>query len=251
MQILRERFDERHAEVSSYLEFLKGIDAAVQAGIPKIGGDDGLTITTQQQKILYSGVYLQLYNLVEATITECLDYISKASMEHATHSPADLSLEMRREWVKHIARTNVEMGPEKRLENALVLCNHLVDALPVDAFDIVRGGGGNWDDKHIEKIATRLGFKIKVSKSVRAAVKKSVRDDMGALALIVSLRNKLAHGSLTFAECGQNDTALELVSLANGVTDYLREVVVAFGNYLQNRLYLLPERRPNTAVATA
>lgn len=251
MNILKERFDDRSSEVSAYLDLLMDIDAAVQSGIPRIGGNEGPTITTQQQKILYSGVYLQLYNLVEATITQCLDYVSKASMQHATHSPADLSLEMRREWVKHVARTHVDMGPEKRLESALLLCNHLVDALPVDAFDIIRGGGGNWDDKHIEKITTRLGFKIRLSRSVRAAVKKSVRDDRGALELIVHLRNELAHGGLTFAECGQNDTAPELVKLANGVIDYLREVVAAYGSYLQNQHYLLPEKRPKTAAATA
>jgi hypothetical protein len=80
---------------------------------------------------------------------------------------------------------------------------------------------------------------------------RPIRDDLGAMALIVSLRNKLAHGSLSFAECGQNDTPDELSVLADGIANYLRAVVAAFVRYLEEHQYLRPERRPESAPAAA
>lgn len=243
MDILRERFEERYSEIVAYLNFLNAVDTAVKNGVPTVGGDAGVTITAEQQRILYSSVFLQLYNLVEATITGCLEAISDTSMKLANWNPGDLSDEMRKEWVRFVAKTHTEMGSEKRLESALELCEHLVGTLPVSPFEISRGGGGNWDDKHIEKIADRIGCRIVLPPNVRTGVKKPIRDELGAMGLIVSLRNKLAHGSLSFAECGQNDTSTELTLLAKNVAGYLRSVVSAFIKYLDEQKYIRPDRR--------
>jgi hypothetical protein len=237
---LSERFEERFSEITAYLEFLEGVDSVVQSGVPRLGGAGGPAITTQQQRILYSGVYLQLYNLVEATITGCLDGISRAALAQSGCTPAELTAEMRREWVRHMARTHVQMGPDKRLEEAIALCDHLVGALPVAPFDIERGGGGNWHDGEIRRIAKRLGVDLRLSRRAQRGVREVVRNDLGAMALVVNLRNALAHGSLSFAECGQYDTAADLTRLAMRVGEYLREVVVAFTTYIEDQRYLRP-----------
>jgi hypothetical protein len=244
MEELFTRFEERFSEIAAYLQFLDGIETVVRSGIPRLG-EDGPVVTTQQQRILYSVVYLQLYNLVEATVTSCLDAVSKAAIRRAMCAPGDLTTEMRREWVKHIARTNVSMGPEKRLEDALALCNHLVAALPVSEFEIEKGGGGNWDDEAIRRVAERIGFKLRVRRATEKGVKRKIRNDLGAMALIVDLRNGLAHGTLSFVECGQDDSAAELRALAESVATYLREVVAAFVSYIEEYRYLVPERRPD------
>ena len=56
---LLEAFEERLQEIDAYLDLLDAIQHQAQTGPPKIGD---VTITTQQQRILYSSVYLQLYN---------------------------------------------------------------------------------------------------------------------------------------------------------------------------------------------
>lgn len=240
---LSQRFDERFNEVVSYLDFLDGIEAVVRSGVPHLGAD-GPVVTTLQQRILYSGVYMLLYNLVEATLTGCLDAVSKAAMRRANWAPGDLTSELRREWVRHMARTNVQMGPDKRLEEAIVLCDHLVSALPVAEFDIEKGGGGNWDDGAIKRITMRIGFDLKISRDSDRGIKRKIRNDLGAMALIVKLRNDLAHGNLSFAECGQHDTAKDLRDLARCVAAYLVEVVDAFAKYVDEYRYLRPELRP-------
>jgi len=63
---IADSFEERLHEIDAYLDLLDALQRQAQSGPPKIGD---FVITAQQQKILYSSVYLQLYNLVEATAT--------------------------------------------------------------------------------------------------------------------------------------------------------------------------------------
>ncbi|URD59894.1 MAE_28990/MAE_18760 family HEPN-like nuclease [Sphingomonas sp. KRR8] len=248
MSDLTDRFEERFGEIVAYLELIDGIETLVRSGVPRLG-EDGPTITVPQQRILNSGVYLQLYNLVEATITNCLDAVSKAAMHEARWGPGDLTAELRREWVRYMAGTNLPSGPDKRLEDAIGLCDHLVAALPVAEFDLKRGGGGNWDDRAIRKIATRIGFELRISRGVEREVKRVVRNELGSLALVLDLRNALAHGRLSFVDCGQDDSAAELSLLAHRVAAYLREVIGAFDRYVEEHRYLIPEKRPQRAAA--
>lgn len=243
MSVLITGFQERLAEVEAYLEFLSTMEARSQSGPPRFEGA-AQPISAQQQRILYSSVYLQLYNLVEATMSRCIAAVADAAKESGQWKPGDLSVELRREWVRATARTHENMGPDKRLESALVLCEHLVAALPVGEFDIDKGGGGNWDDDAIEAISKRLGFRLAVSAPVYSAVKRKFRNDLGPLALVKKLRNDLAHGSISFAQCAEDESVARLVELKNKTVDYLGEVVDCFSGYVSSFEYLLPERRP-------
>lgn len=242
MEDVKQLFEERRNEIDSYVEFLDALERAIQSGAPRLSGGD--VITVQQQKILYAGIFLQLYNLVEATVVRCVDGVTEAALSSGDWKPSDLILTLRKEWVRVMARTHVELNYEHRLESALALCGHLVDSLSVDGFKMDKGGGGNWDDSAIESIAGRLGFQLKVSESVYKAIKKPFRDEKGPLALVKGLRNSLAHGGISFAECGENVTVSELRALAKSTSDYLMEVVEAFSAYVKRHEFLREDRRP-------
>jgi hypothetical protein len=241
--ILADGFQERLAEVEAYLAFLSTMETQAQHGPPRLQGAEH-PITAQQQRILYSSVYLQLYNLVESTMSRCIDAIAAAARERGRWKPGDLSASLRREWVRATARTHESLNPQHRLESALLLCDHLVASLPITAFDIDRGGGGNWDDEAIEDISQRLGFQLVVSQPVYSAIKRRFRDELGPLALVKQLRNQLAHGAISFAQCAEDVTVARLIELKDMTVDYLREVVACFTTYVDSFEYLLPERRP-------
>lgn len=249
MEALTEPFEERAAQIETYLEFLDGLDAVMKSGLPRLGGADGTVVTVDQQRMLFSGVYLHLYNLVEASITNCLSAVGTEAMTVGSWLPADLSDELRKEWVRHMARTHTEMTPDHRWEKVVGLFDHVVASRPVAAFEIEKGGGGNWDEDKINKIARRVGLELNVTRAAYRDVKRVIRDDRGAMGVIVDLRNKLAHGSLSFVECGQYDTVQELRKISDRVIRYMREVVNAFATYIASHGYLRPESRPPVAVA--
>lgn len=243
MSDLDSGFQERLAEVEAYLDFLTIMERRAQHGPPRLDGAER-PITTQQQRILYSSVYLQLYNLVEATMSRCIEAVAAAARDDGRWLPGDLSKDLRREWVRATARTHVDLTPQHRLEGALRLCEHLLDALPIDTFDIDQGGGGNWDDQEIEQFSKRLGFELTVSQPVYTAVKRPFRDDLGPLALVRQLRNRLAHGSISFAQCSEDVTVERLVELKEKTVDYLKEVVTCFAKYVEGFEFLIPGKRP-------
>ncbi|GGG99424.1 MAE_28990/MAE_18760 family HEPN-like nuclease [Silvibacterium dinghuense] len=239
MDPLTQSFEERLQEIEVYLDLLEHLEQQVAIGPPKIGES---SITTQQQKILYSSVYLQLYNLVEATITWCIDAVCSAATENGRWKPSDLAALVRREWIRSTARTHLELTAEHRLNSAVEVCEQLINALPLLRFSIERRS--NIDDLVIQQIAERLGLQIQLSQEALRSVKQPVRDDKGPLALVKDLRNRLGHGSLSFSECGEGVTVIDLRDLKARTALYLREIIAGFRAYIEGYEYLDPARRP-------
>lgn len=228
MDSLIQTFEERLQEIDAYLTLLDAFERQLREGPPKIGGE---TITAQQQKILYSSVYLQLYNLVEATANWCIDAVSVASAS-ARWKPIDLIAEVRREWVRVTARTHSDLNVENRLDTTVAFCDRVLQISHLSNWSIEKGGGGNWDDLALAAITARLGFELFVSQPVLTGIKKHIREERGALVLVRFLRNQLAHGSLSFAECGDGVTVADLRDIKDRTALYLREVVAAFRDYI-------------------
>ena len=247
MTSLTEAFDERLREIETYLDLLEAFDRQLQKGPPKIGGGP---ITAQQQKILYSAVYLQLYNLVEVTVTRCVDAVRAAASENDRWKPADLSKQLREEWASLKAATNIPLNQDNRRQRAVDLCEHLVHNLPVSwPDDGVKTLGGNWDDDQIEKMSARLGCELQISTNATEAVKRPIRDEKGPLKLIRDRRNGLAHGSLSFEECGADVTIEDLRKTKDCAVLYLKEVVAAFSCHIDAYEFLAPDRRPSVGLA--
>lgn len=230
MELPSEGLEERLREVEAYLDFLRSIEQVTTAGPPRLVGSDE-PITAEQQRILYSSVYLQLYNAVEATITRSLDFVTVAALESRMPKPGELSIQLRRAWVREIARTHLDLTPQNRLESALELCNHLVEQLPVTSFRVTKGAG-NWDDMEIEDVSKRIGCPLAVPQEAFKAAKRPFRNDKNALGLIKWLRNQLAHGEISFAECGEGVTVEELERLTHLTAAYLKGVTASFEAYV-------------------
>jgi len=246
---LREFYDERRDEIRDYLNLLRAVETAAGSGAPRIrearAGEASYPITAPQQRILYASVYLQLYNLVEAVVTRCIGAVADAAATNSRWRPVDLNENLRREWVRHAARTHIDLTPENRLKSAMKMCNDLVGQLPLVDLQIDPGGGGNWDDEAIYKLSERLGCRLTLSRSTTYAVKRPVRDGLGAMKLVKDRRNSLAHGSISFTECADGVTVSELESMTGAVEAYLAEAVGCFTSYIDVFEFLAETSRPD------
>ena len=66
MQLVQEVFQDRVSDIESYFELVSNIELAIGSGgaVFNVVGTP-YQINPGQQKIMYSGIYLHLYNLVE------------------------------------------------------------------------------------------------------------------------------------------------------------------------------------------
>jgi MAE_28990/MAE_18760-like HEPN len=234
-------FDERIEEIDAYLKLLEILETLVQTGLPRIGDE---IFTTLQQRILYSSVYLQLYNLVEATASWCIGAVESATSKDSAWKPGDLTENVLREWVRSVASTHSDIVKDARLKATIFFCNRLLQDTPISEWKLEKGGGGNWDEKLLEDVAERIGVRLTVDTETYRNIKRHVRDDLGALGLIKLLRNKLAHGNISFSECGAGVTVADLRKVKEHTTQYLREVVHSFRLFLNAHSYLMPDKRP-------
>lgn len=232
MSFLRSEFEERLAEVDEHLDLLVQLEACAASGPPRFEGSVK-TISVNQQRILYSTLYLQLYNLVESTMNLCFDYLAKEMIANRV-GPGELAPELRREWVRLMAKTHIPLTDENRLNVAMQMAMHLVASLPISDFEIAKGGGGNWDHLEIEKMLKRLGVKLKTPRLLYRRMQRRVRDDLGPIALVKKLRNDLAHGSTSFVDGAGAANCSDLMNVRNTTADFMRVVVMAFERYIEN-----------------
>ena len=137
------------------------------------------------------------------------------------------------------------LNPPNRLNDAVAFCDLLLESVPITEWSVERGGGGNWDDWSIESITARLGCNLTIDPAVSSAAKRHIRDDKNSLGLVKYLRNRLAHGKMSFAECGDGVTVVDLRDVKERTANYLREVVSSFADYIGNYHFLSPDSRPS------
>lgn len=228
-------FEERSQEIRSHLKFLENLDEAKrEKGVPKFLGTEKEINVTQNQ-ILVSIVYLQLYNLVEAIMNTSLEYLERVVIESKI-PPSDLSEKLLEEWIRFIAKTREkDLGSEKRFEAALDLHKSSSQNLLVD-FKIEKGGGGNWDDEEIEKFCRRIGCELNIEEGIKREIKRNRtgEDKSGYLRVVKQRRNQLAHGNLSFAECGKGVLSADVSSAVKAVIDYLDEYIRCFSDFLDS-----------------
>jgi len=236
-------YEERKDEIKDYIELLEQMDNLLKKGLPLLtdGESNEYKISAGQQKILFSSLYLQLYNIIEATVSKCL---SRLEYELKSLSFGDLqgiTSHIKKEWIRRLTKSHANSNIETRAKAIISLVEDLLNPRQTLSIEFDRGGGGNWDDEDIHKLTQRIGMPFVVPDYLREAVKKTLYDDMRQLELVKYTRNKLAHGELSFVECGERLGIFELKELATTVFAYLEALIAHFDDFIENRkFYTVP-----------
>lgn len=238
MELVRTTFNERVDEINTYRSFLIFMDGGVSSGTTSlIMNETTHSLTPMLQKTIYANVYLHLYNLLESTITLIIKSVEeKISGDVRSHGINILNNKVRLLWIRYMAGTHDILVPETRLEKAINLCNFFIDNIPFE-LTIPKGGGGNWDNENIRNLANRMGLRLTIPRAINTAIKRPIKDNKGVIQLITYTRNKLAHGDISFSECGGELTLASINELIDITINYLEAVINCFEDFLDKELY--------------
>lgn len=216
-------FHERKEEIDVYFELLEDL----MINDARLAFSDGTqkNLNRSLTKILRANGFLLIYNVVEYCIAGgieaiYLDIISKEIDYHSIRS------NIQREIIGNIKRN---ISTDDFIVQIQDIAMDIITQYPKKIFS------GNVDAQEIRDIANRYGF----SYTTNARVTKN-----GAyLVTVKNKRNALAHGDISFQECGKEYTIQQMVEIKDEVLQYLKEILYNIEQFLLNEGY----RKTHTA----
>lgn len=225
MEETRLIFDERCDEIKKYIEFIKliDIDKTYIYHTKEQNNGNAILIKNEAKKILKANVYLLLYNLVEATVRNTFKAIySHIQMKKISFE--DICIEFRVEILNNLKKylTN----------NDIKTFNGKISDISKDiiymTFDEKKCFNGNVDIKSIREQFKKIGFKIDTNHST---------ENGEDLLSIKSQRNSLAHGEISFNECGKDLITSDLDNLFKRTKEYLNSFIQSSEDYITTEGY--------------
>lgn len=209
MQIIFDMFEERIEEIELYYIALKELQEL------QLNGTSNSEYSSDEfLKILKANALLMIYNLVESTVMGgILEIYDKFKQDGFTYST--VSKEIKDIWFsykfKQVYDTTAHYHSyrEKALEIVNAIMVGEIIELDRKAADI----SGNLDAQQIRNVCKEHGIQFTTEESCRGGV---------VLQTVKDRRNDLAHGTLSFAECGRDYTVNDLESIKDETVIFLR-----------------------------
>jgi len=223
MQAAKDEFKERVADVGAYLDFLAALETRVGGEIVDPGVDQ------QCLQVMKASAFLLLYNIIESTVTSSFQHIYD---EVAANSiPYDLLSKDLQEvwWSQQLGKLSSDSANRdtylrcaKRLGNAI----YAGDSVTLDARSLPISG--SLEAEKIRQLCKVHGITLKVERqALGGAELKTVKDK----------RNSLAHGLVSFSECGRDYTVADLKRISDQVITFLRSLIASVEGYSKRSGY--------------
>lgn len=219
--ILDSHFSQRKSDVDAHfrcLEFLDGVESHKGKPIENTSNGMQLIVDQQMQCCMKGQTLVVLYNMVESTVCECLNYIyDNVADDELTY--AELTDEMQYMWTQSCKRAKL---PERHLDE--------VSKMPMKAVfqALAINTSGSIDIRKIYEAFEKHGCTIAEDK----------RENYGDSFLTVkSKRNRLAHGNESFSQCGSNYLYRDLDKMRKDITAFLPIVIERTKRFVEEKGY--------------
>lgn len=196
-------FQKRDKEIDEFVGHLNSLEK--QVGFP-----------TSLINTMKSSALLMIYNSVESTMTSLLQDVFDHLEGNSVNFDA-LNDTMKTLVLTYSKRRNPEKLVAKMSASALTLV--------VACFDRTDLFSGNIDCRKIREALKELGV----------STKHTYREN--ALLKVKEERNDLAHGTKSFADCGKNYSASQLLDLHVKTSKVLNQVIDDFKTFLNAKAY--------------
>lgn len=226
-----ETYNSRCREIERFFEMLQFMrdnrDSRLNGGESSdVTNPNTFVVGRDLEKTLRASAYLMLYNLVEATMTNAIDAIHQ-HIADAQVGFDELKEEVRRIAIKGLRKAVSSDTPSELLDSTIPVSSALI-WLGFDKKDLF---SGNLDGRLIKDKAREYGFQIADHD------KAASRDGMRLLG-VKTKRNELAHGGISFEDCGQDTSVDELVAIFDELKIFVKAVLDGVSVYLSTRSYL-------------
>lgn len=232
MRIFSSILNDRKEEIEKHLHLIKVLEigaASASAEKERIG--------TDHINIVKGGFVVHLYNVVEAVMSQINEAIVTDAQKH---KPLAWRRGLIEEWARVRINPRKDIDHNSRIERTVQLMEEIADRVVLRSVRI-ENFSGNWSCKEIIHRATSLGCILNIPEAVSVAASVTVfRDDMAPLNYVRHMRNRLAHGNISFLEVLGNSGYSDLERLAKSVLDYMVCVCQSFEKYLDDSGYLEP-----------
>lgn len=216
-------YKRRKEDVEEYfrlLYFLLSFETHRGRSIQNIDAGKSLIITQEMQCVAKAQSLILLYNLVESTVCDCLNAIYDAIQDESLIF-GNVSVDIKNMWRNYLKRKNL---PEQtKNDNEILNMAIRFESLAVNI-------SGSLDFRKIQEVFAKHG----------CLLDDRNRDIIAPSFLVVKhKRNLLAHGNISFSECGANYLLSDLQKYKEHIVDYMQDVVIKTCGYIARRAYKL------------
>ena len=230
MSQLLQSFEERTRELSAYFKFIELIEKeSAEILLSKKQTRKVRKVDNKILRILKANVFLLLYNLVEASIREGFVSVYKA-MEIDGCSVKQLTPSLRKRWIDaafiQISAASANQDTYRNIARELV--EGIADDVKatLDVADLKFGG--NLDAAKIRKVCEAHGVSHKTTRCTQGGEK---------LLVVKNMRNILAHGDLSFVECGRDYSVADLEKIKKQSFSYLKAILRNIDTFNANKRF--------------
>lgn len=219
--IIQKNFTRRVEDIEAtfnLLSFILKIESHKNTPLIHVESNSELYVTQEMQCALKAEFLILLYNIVESTIYDCLNTLyDSIADENLTFS--DISQEIRNMW-----RTSL-----KRRSNP----NYLKTNLELKNFRVVFESlainiSGSLDIRKIFEVFSKHGCNLDEANRKKYAE---------SFLIVKNKRNSLAHGNISFSECGSFYMLSDLQKLKEDILNGLKEIVSQIRKHISEQKY--------------
>ncbi|WP_134648372.1 MULTISPECIES: MAE_28990/MAE_18760 family HEPN-like nuclease [Vibrio harveyi group] len=233
MQHVIDDFNVRTNEIDIYIEFVKKLhERDCKLYMPhKIREQDKYSdISGDLTAICKANVFIILYNIIESSVREGILDIYE-SIKVGDYNYSDVRLEVRKLWTKFQFKNAYSMESSwdsyyRKLEDII---NQIVSSSILELDRNAIPVSGNLNADKVRSVCDLHGISTTVHHQARGGI---------SLEEIKSQRNLLAHGHLSFVECGRQFEIAQIESFKKEAIIFVRGILTNMKAYSDAQRYL-------------
>lgn len=232
MQTVIENFGQRSQEIEKYYKVLLILDDE-NVSIIKSGNLRKRTIKLDNDalKVMKATCFLLLYNLVESSIRESFTFLYE-KINSEEHKIENYNESFRKLWLNQRFK-NIKPISSSQITYKTLIFEIVDEILNSHNFEMDPCSlpiSGNLDARKIKDLFSKHSINLDIHHRAFGG---------GELRTVKEKRNALAHGNVSFSECGREYTVDDLVNIKKRTVVYIRSTLRNMKKFTERREYAI------------